>query len=767
MDHPIHFPEPLPSAPSRPALAPAPIPPFERGHGRQGSPGEGPGEGPGEELHLLDYVRVLHKRRWTAITAFVVVLGTVAVFTFTATPIFTARTQVLIESDTPDIAGFRSPEERNQGTNDYYQTQYRILQSRALIRRTLDQSKFWDHPVLRPPPRDVPEGFLKQTLSASTAWVTSLWKDEAPMEPIAEGETRAQSRVIDAFLGRLTIAPVRNSRLVDIRFASADPAFSADAANAVARAYIDQNLEFKFLATKEAADWLTQRLGEQRKEVESSEQALQRYRERTADVSLEERQNIVVQRLAELNAAVTRARTDRIQREAAYKQLTAIQRDRAALDTFPSILSNGFIQQLKAELLALQNQESQVNQKLGERHPDMIKLRSAIQNAEIRINAEIQKVVQAVRNEYETALTQEQSLTAALAQQQSQAIALNRNSIGYGALQRDADSNRQIFQGLLQRTRETDITSELKANNIRIVDVAEVPQVRSSPNVRNNLIIGFTGGLMLAFGLVFFFEYVDNRLKSPDEIKKELGLPFLGIVPVVESGVSTMMLKGDVPHGFSEAFRAIRTNVLFSTADEGSKVLVVTSTGPGEGKTMTACNVAIALAQSGARVLVVDCDMRRPRIHEVFSLPQEPGLSNVLVGNAKASDAVRKGGTTNLWVLAAGRIPPNPAELLGSKRFQDFLATLRDHFEWVILDTPPVMAVSDGQILAHQATGVLFVVGAEMTSRGAARTALDQLDGAKARYVGAVLNRVDLTHNAYYYSNYYKKDYERYHLKSS
>jgi capsular exopolysaccharide synthesis family protein len=227
------------------------------------------------------------------------------------------------------------------------------------------------------------------------------------------------------------------------------------------------------------------------------------------------------------------------------------------------------------------------------------------------------------------------------------------------------------------------------------------------------------------------------------------------------------LLSGGVPANFSEAFRALRTNVLFSSAEEGARSLVVTSTGPGEGKSMVASNLAISLAQAGQRVLLIDADMRKPKAHEIFSCGQEPGLSNVMVGSGKASDAVKKTKTTGLWVMAAGRIPPNPAELLGSARFRDLVGSLKAHFDWIIIDTPPVMAVTDAVLVAHRASGVLFVVGSEMTSRHAAKRALEQLEQAQTRFVGAVLNRVDLKRNAYYYSHYYRREYSEYYQKDA
>lgn len=737
------------------------------------SPGYGTGYGQDvadDDVHLLNYLRVLHKRRRTALTAFVIVFGTVTVYTFTATPVFSARTQILIENENPNVVKFEEVVDQNKSMNDYYQTQYRILQSRALARRTLDAEKLWGDPLFEAADTELksmnPVAWARVASNHVQGWFSRASAPSAPTD--APAESAAQSRVIDAFLKGLTVLPVRNSRLVDVSYRSPNAELSARIANALAKQYIDQNLEFRFLATKEATEFLNERTAEQRKALEESEQALQQYREKTGAMALEDRQNIVVQRLADLNAAVTRARTERIEKESVYNQIRTIQDDRAAIDTFPAILNNVFIQQLKGQQSDLQRQQAQLAEKLGARHPEMVKVQTAIESTESRINAEVQKVVQALRNDYQAALANERSLQASLDQQRAEAQDLNRAAIQYGVLERDATSNQSMFTGLLERSRETGISGELKTSNIRIVDPAETPRRPSSPNKLINMAVAVLGGAFLAIGLAFFFEYLDSRIKQPDEIKAHLGLPFLGMIPSFDPKETTgpPLLDKDMPHEFAEAFRGIRTNVLFSSADAGSKSIVVTSTGPGEGKSVVSANLAMSVALTGARVLLIDADMRRPKTHELFGVNLEPGLSNVMVGNAKASEAVKRTRTPNLWLLSAGKHPPNPAELLGSKRFKEFMATLGEHFDWVIIDSPPVMAVTDASIIAHKATGVVFVVGAEMTNKGAAKAALDQLDAAKAKYVGGILNRVDVHRNPYYYARHYRREYQNYYAKS-
>jgi capsular exopolysaccharide synthesis family protein len=703
------------------------------------------------------------------VTVFLLVVGSITVSTFTTTPIFEARTRLMIDGDQQNVVSFKQVVEEGQTKADYYPTQYSILQSRALARATLDNLKLWD---TAPFGGKSEHRFSLKTaiLGSPKAMVALLGYDKKTLEHQVPGadETAPQSNAIDAFLSRLTITPIRNSRLVDVTFQLPDAAMATIVVNALAQNYIEQNLEYKFMASKEASDWLGKRLAEERKAVERAEAKLQQYREQNDSISLAARENITVQKLSDLNGAVTRAKTERIQKEAVYHQLLSSEADPAKHDTFPAILMNSFIQQQKGVLVDLQRQYAEMSEKLGDKHPDIIKLKSAIQISQTKLTSEIAKVVQSVRSEYQAALSQENSLTAALNQQKLEALSMNRKAIDYGVLDRDVESSKQLYNNLLQRVKETGVAGELKTSNIRIIDPAERPRIPVSPKKQQNLILAVLVGTIFACGFVFFFEFLDSRIKTPDEIHAYLNLPHLGLIPAIRHEEGTYpLLTGDVPAGFDEAFRALRTNVLFSSAQEGAHTVVVTSTGPGEGKSLVASNLATSLAQAGQRTLLIDADMRRPKVHMAFGFNQEPGLSNVMVASAKANEAVKKTTVSGLWVMTAGRIPPNPAELLGSQRFRDFQNSLRAHFDWIIIDTPPVMAVTDAALVAHYASGVLFVVGSEMTSRHAAKRAVDQLKQVKAKFVGAVLNRVDLEHNAYFYSPYYRREYAEYYSKSA
>lgn len=715
------------------------------------------------ESVALDYLKMLYKRRWLVLTTTALAVFIAAAYTFTATPVYQARARLLIEADRPNVVAFKEVIDQDQLTEDFYLTQYNILQSRALARRTLDELKLWSTPPFGGHP---PAASLSRRVAAMVSSAVSRFRP-SPNVVAPPAETAAQTRAIDQFLSNVIVAPVRNSRLVDIKYESPDPARAASIVNVLVKNYIDESLEYRFMASREASDWLGARLTEQRTQVERAEAALQAYRERNDTISPQEPSNIAMQKLTELNAALTQAKTVRLQKEASYQQLQSLLSNPAALDSFPAILSNPFIQQQKAEVGQLRSQYAVQAEKLGPKHPEMAKLQMALELSQTKLNTEIGQVVQGVTNDYHAALATEQSLTDALNSQKTTVQAMNRKGIDAGVLERDVQSSRQIYDSLLQRAKETEVSGELKMSNIRLVDRAEQPLKPVRPDLWLNLTMALMTGIVLACGAVSIVECLDNRIHTPAEMRKLLKLPDLGMLPTLHAGRNGTphwpLINNGVPPNFSEAFRTIRANVLFASPHAPLRSLVVTSTGPSEGKSLVASNLAVSLAQTGKRILLVDADLRKPKMHQVFSVSQEPGLSNLLVGDATEADALRKSLIDGLWVLPAGRVPPNPAELVGSDRFQAFVSSLAGQFDWIVIDSPPVLAVADASLIAHLTTGVLFVISAEATSRFAAKRALDQLARPGVTLMGAILNRVDIERHPYYYSGYYRREYGAYY----
>ena len=733
-------------------------------------------------LHAVDYLRMLYRRRWLAGTAFLVVFLSAFIYAVTATPIYEATARLQIEIETPNVTNFREvvPNARWGMRSEFYRTQYEILRSRSLARTTIDRLALWDHPVLAGGAETVFNpvawaiGKARQAASFPLRYFSAVLVPESPPAGGAGGaetlrtraETRAETRAINAFLARLNVNPVRDSRIVDVTFRSPAPQFSATVANTLAQAYIDQDLAFRHTSSRDASGWLRQRLDEQRRSVEAAELAMQRYREENRAVSLDEGQNVIAQELSDLNAAATRATTERIAKEARYREMRFVEDDPEALDRFPEIVGNTFIQERKLRLADLRREESGLAEELGDLHPDLISIRSAVRDAEVGLDAEIAKIVDSVRTDFEIARSLELQLQDALQQQTSEALALDRAGIEYGVLTREADSARRIYESLLRRADETGVTSELQASAIRIVDAAEVPLWAARPRRGRTALFGLFGGLLVAVGLVSVVGYLDNRLKTPEDVREFLGQPCLGMLPTVprgRCGDGRLLLGSGAPEDFASTVRTICTGVFFSSSAEGCRSVVVTSSEPGEGKSVLACSLAVAMAHSGQRTLLVDADMLRSQVHAYWEQDAVPGLSDLLVGQAKADGAVRKSDVEGLWLLPAGTESPNPTALLASSRFESILAKLRPRFDWIVIDTPPVLPISDATICAHRADHVVFLVDAGKTSRQTAAAALERLATSNVGVVGVVLNRVDLERHSYYYSRYYRRSYRRYY----
>ncbi len=760
------------------------------GGGREGRGDHSPAGAQQNEAssrHLLHYLRVLSKRRWTALGTLGVVVATVWVITARIVPVYQARTQLMIEVERPRVIVFEHDQKTDtpDESRDYQETQRRILRSRSLASRTIEQVGLWQHPEFGGGPPKEPSK-LESALDAVGNWLEKLPSHFSKSEGYAGGlvmeggtdpdkdlgfeEKMDQSRAIDAFLKRLEVKEVGGSRLVDVVFSSSDRKLAAAVANALTDAYIEQNREFKALIAKEGADWLSSQLEDHRKQLRASQDALQRYREQRPNASGGQGADLVLKRLEGLNMALMNARTDRIQKATRNSQVQAVKGDFNALSSLQFVQGDASVQAVRGELAKLQQEDQQLRQKLGERHPARAELSTKIKTTQERLNAEMARVVETVRNDYSAAQEQEDSLIRAVESQKREAQLTTGKQVEYETLARAAATDQQIFETLLQRAKETGVTTGMVASNIRVVDPASVSQSPVSPSLRNNLLMAFGGGSILAVCLAFFAEYMDKGIKTPEQIKAELGLTCLGLVPIVhgrKKDLKPPLLNDGVPAAFQEAFRTVRTSVLFSSQGEPVRTILVTSTGPGDGKTLVASNLAISLAQTGRRVLLLDADMRRPRVHDLFDQPQAPGLSELTAGRATSSQVITKTTVPGLWILPAGSIPPNPAELLSSHQFTRFLSTLSEFFDWVIIDSPPVMAVTDAALIAHVAAGVIFVVGAELTSGPAAMNALVQLDAAQARFLGAVLNKVNFKRNAFYYGDYYKREYGDYYTKSA
>jgi polysaccharide biosynthesis transport protein len=723
-----------------------------------------------QEVHVLDRLSVLYKYRRVVIVVFALVVAWFLVQSYTTTPMYRATAQLVIEEDTPGL-GTPTDIAQSQILQDsdlYFNTQHRVLRSRDLGRRVVGKLDLHQVPEFNgqgPKQTALQIGIAKVKAAVRKPFdgLLGTQPSRVAVEPRHADESAAEAGYVDAMLGRIQVDPIRGSHLVDVSFVAADPVFAARAANTIVGEYVAANLELKVGDLSKQLEWLVAEVGRQQQLVLASERKLSEYRETQDAGALANNQNIVVSRLNQLDEAVIKARTTRIEKQEVWNQ---VQRAGENRDVLAVIIQGPSIQALRTQVTDLQRQRAALAERYGELHPERKKNITDLANAERQYADALSKAASGAKGEYEAAMAQERSLTRELDAQKTATTSLNRKGINYSVLEREAETYRNIYNAMLQRERELRVIANSRTNNVRIVDPAEPPGGPFTPDHRSDSIYAILFGLVISCALAFGLDYLDDTVKTPEDITRRLRLRFLGLVPAVR-GDRNPMLSGPVPHDFGEAFRALRTSLVGLAAHNGPKVLAVTSAQPLEGKTTTAVNVAMALAVGGSRVLLIDADMRRPNVHKALRMANDRGLSTLLAGQARMREVVQRTHDPNLLVIAAGRTPANPSELLASDRMRALVDGLESGpFDWVIIDTPPVLAVTDAVIVAPLVSGVMFVIGADMTRWRLAQRAVEMLHSANPRAVAAVLNKVDFARNRYYYSRYYGHQYKSYYSEA-
>jgi succinoglycan biosynthesis transport protein ExoP len=688
----------------------------------------GPGyeQGPSESL-LWEYVGAVLRRRRFALAVFAVVATACTFRSLLTRPVYLATAQLLIERDNPQVLSFKEVAEVDAARDDYYQTQYKLLQSRALARRVVQDLKLLEDPAFG--------GLGAAEAAAALA---------APNSPAVE-------RAIDSFLSRLRVQPVRNSRLVAVGFHSGRPDQAAQIANRVAQLYIQRTLESRYETSAEAGQWLAGQIEDQRRKVEAADLALQKVKEAEGIVNLEERRTLLEQKLKELGTALTSLKTERLQKEALYGQM----RRAPNAEELPEVMRSPVVQSLRIELANLERQQAQLMERRLEQHPDVVKVRNQIQDTRRMLHSEGQRVIRAAENDYKASSAQEASVAAALEAAKGEALDLSRRSVNYDSRKREVDAAKEVLDSLLSRHKQTDVAQELKSSNIQVADPAPIPRRPIRPRPMVDIPVGLLYGLLAGAGLAVVLHHLDNRLRTPEDVKNYLGVPLLGIVPTAPEGSTGAAQLHNPRDPFAEAFRVLRTSLIYCWPERLARVVVVTSTAPGEGKTLLSVRLAVSLASAGDEVLLIDADLRKPRAHELLKTRRGPGLADALVGRAKLSDTIRATGIRHLSFLPSGTSVPSPADLLTVQTTPKLLDGLRGLYRWIVIDTPPLGAVPEAMILGPLSDGVMVVAAADGVRRNAVRVTVERLTEAGARILGVVLNRAEVDTRSGYYGHYY------------
>ena len=695
-------------------------------------------------------------RRWLILGFTALVVALVAAWTFTARPFYESSTVIQIDPERPRVLSFAELTPREEPLNErvvdaYYQTQLELIASRTLLARVVDALDLRRHAAFQTEP-----GLSDQIVAGATAYLPTGKQTQASITP---------EEFLDKLADQVKIEPIRRSRLVRVTARVPDRELAARIPNQIAQQFIEMTHGQRRETSQAATRWLEQHLGSLRDRTEQASGTIQKFVEQHNLVPTRDgKAEFALQQLDDLNRSFTDAENDRIQKEARYKMLAS-----ADNDTLVAALGSELVRNLRADTSRLERELGRAKTVYGPQHPKMIEMEAELALAKLRLDTEIKKGREAVEQEYQASTRRAGELGRRLDAGRQHAIVSHARQMQLSLLKKEAESTESVYAELVKRLKELQIASQLQVTNVKIADAARLPYKPVSPKKKRDLVLALVGGLIGGVALALVREAGDQTFRSPREVSMLVRLPNIGTIPSVRSitrralpGVDDLPARSipdeDAPWPAQlagEAFRSIRAFVLHGRMLDTPRTILVTSAQPQEGKSFNAVNLAVALAEAGEKVCLVDADLRRASCHRAFGLELPSiGLSTILHRGLPPEVGLVATGVPNLTFLPAGPRPPDPSALLSSERARSLLGTLREQYPWVIVDSPPVLAVSDGTVLASMVDGVVLVVRAHSTPIEAVLLARDRLQALGARMLGVVLNDVKLPRNRYFYASY-------------
>ncbi len=718
-------------------------------------------DGDDDEADLLRLWRTLWRRKWSILTLVLVLMMAATLMVLSITPTYRAGATLLIEQKRANVVSIEQVYGLEAESSEYLQTQFELLKSRSLAERVVRQLDLTRHPDFDPRQQPAPLLDLSGLLTGfSVQRIVPATLPEDLLPPIEPGEAQILDTVTRAFMERISVYPLGKSQLVRVEVDMADPDLAARAANALANGFIESQMEASIAMSVTATTWMNSRLGELRSSLKEAEDRLQAFREKENLVDVDGVVTISASELTLTGDRMIDARRQRAEAESQYRQVQAMRRsDWQRLASVPAVLGHPLIQQFKADEARARARVDELSKRYGARHPTMEAARADLNAASASLRGQVEQVVAGIERNYQLAVANENSLRASFDANRSQIQDIARKEFQLRELQREVDANRALYDTFMTRLKEATATSDMDNVNARIIDPAVPPAEPIKP--RKTLVVALVGvlGLLFGIGLTLLRDALNNTFKSTEDVESRLNLPVLGILPLVrhqDRKEIAHLFSSNQDKTFSESIRTIRTGVVLAAIGAPHKVLVVTSSVPGEGKSTVAANLAMALGQM-EKVLLLDADMRRPSLAKNFELPVgTPGLANLVAGTARLEDCIRAIG--DIDIIGAGAVPPNPLELLASPRFEKLLEILRNRYDRVVIDSPPCQAVSDATVLATHAHALIYVVRSEATPIPLVRKGIGQLLQSNAPVTGVVLNQVDVKKaqkHGYSYSGYY------------
>ncbi len=744
------------------------------------------------EIDLLFFWRILLKRKWIVLTFLLVIVTATSILSFTATPIYEATATILIENPRPEFMSIQDLFSSNQfgwGYQDrFFNTKLELLRSRGLGERVVKRMNLLDNPEY-----EEKVGASPSLLGTIKNIVTLRWLRGGGKRPAAEegGLEALQERnavLASQLIARIRTSVIEGTGLVRISYQSSSAKLARDVVNTLVEEFFDYSIESRYEATRQASDFLAEQIAQLRNDLEIKQRELQRYGQEKNIMVLSNQEDTAVGEFSNLYNAYLQAQIKRVNKEAVLRELRGLNLD--ALST-PTRISNQSVSALLSDYLKTKIEYDDKLKFYQESYPEMQRLKSRLDTQKAQLQIEIKNALEVAESEYRAAIKEEETLKTMMGQQRRDVVESSSNRVRYNVLKAEVDGAQNLLAFLQSKQQETQVSARVtgqRTSDIRIVDKALLPTSPVSPNVMRNILMSVMWGLFLGLGLAFAVEFTDTSLKTPEDVEKLVNLPSLGLipsyapdgkasylgyyaygkpgrtsaVPVAEKQPTSIELINhfDPNLAISEAYRTIRTSILFSQTDRtGGKIYCFTSAFPQEGKTTTAVNMAVSFAQLEEKTLLMDCDLRKPRVHRVFKSRNAVGMSNVLTGRVPLRDALQNTQVQHLKILTCGPIPPNPAELLNSARMRELLEALRTSFTHIILDTPPMLFVSDAAIMGSLADSTIIVLRPEKAFRKPFLKMVEELEKAKAHILGVVFNDVNIRKNTYYADHY------RYHYR--
>ncbi len=714
-----------------------------------------------DKEHLRDYLYVLHRRKWIALTFFTLVVVTVLMAVLFAKPVYRAKTTIRIERETPSVLAFKDIYEERKDDLEYFETQYQILKSRKISERVARTLGLDRDPEFASSVSEAGVGFSGRAGRRARVQLSGKPGYMAP-------------RIIDKVRSRITIRPVRNSSIIAVSFDDPDPVLAARAANEIARQYIKYSIESKLDVSRLARDWLEGQIDDIKARLERSEVALNTYAARNGiiltgqgkDGTKGQDSDLTTNRLEQVSALLIQATSERIDKGALYYQLK-----KGGAWSTPEVMNNPLIQSLMRNYTGLEAQYARLSTDYTPDYPRMVQIKRQMDQFKNRINDEVKKAGASIRMDYEAALEKEKVLTAAYEQAKKEALALKDRMVQYNILKREAETNQELYNGLLQRMKEIGVTTTLTASNIQVLDAAKPPEKPYEPKKARDLLAAVLVGGLGGIGLAFLADYIDNTVKDAEDVERSVALPCLGLVPEFDmaadagpsAGDRRLLESGEEQVALVEAYSSINTYIQFSSGQRFPKLMLVTSPQKGEGKTTTSANLAVTMARTyKGKGIIIDSDMRNPQLHKIFDVENSKGLSGYLTGHALIEEGfIQKTSMENLDIITAGLRTPNASDLLNSPRLADLLRKIEPEYSFIIFDSPPVIGFSDSLILSASMDGVIMVARTGRTTREALHQTKKSLESINSRIFGVVLNamkQTDLKYASYYYGDYYGGD---------